>query len=175
MRRVLPLLFAILLFSSGCEKLTKLIEAKARGKIRGVAKQEVDKDQSSSGKGDNLFSSRMQSLRGKGAVKEKRLAKKKEKNYLNSLRGSPKVQVYVAKGCGYCDELEKFLKMKGIEYSRTDVNEKKLFGLGSERSTYRELPVTKVGNQVIVGYRPGDIVNALGRKGYSVSDDSNRF
>jgi glutaredoxin len=73
----------------------------------------------------------------------------------------PKVQIVVADWCSYCDRLEGFLKKQRIKYRRYNIESS-----SRARRLHRELggggvPITRIGDEVIRGYKPGEILDAL--------------
>jgi glutaredoxin len=72
-----------------------------------------------------------------------------------------KVEVFVTSWCSYCSKLEAFLKKNKIDYTRYDIESdakgaeifKEIGGAG--------VPVTRVDDQIIHGYDPDQIVQAL--------------
>ena len=81
-----------------------------------------------------------------------------------SLASGKKVEVFVTSWCPYCRNLEAFLSQKSIAYKSYDV-EKDAVG----KRIYQQLggggvPVVKIGTQVIRGFDPAAILNALDRR-----------
>ena len=66
--------------------------------------------------------------------------------------------------CGYCKKMERFLKEKGIQYTRYDIEKddnaaricRELGGSG--------VPVIRIGSNVVHGYNPDAVMSYLGRK-----------
>lgn len=78
--------------------------------------------------------------------------------------GSNDVELFVTSWCGYCKKMERFLKEKGISYTRYDIEKD-----GYAARTYRELggsgvPVTRIGTNVVHGYNPDAVMSYLGMK-----------
>lgn len=74
------------------------------------------------------------------------------------------VELYVTSWCGYCKKMERFLKEKGIPYTRYDIEKD-----ANAARTYQELggsgvPVTRVGTSVVHGYNPDAVMSYLGGK-----------
>lgn len=73
---------------------------------------------------------------------------------------SQKVNIYVTAWCPYCKKLEALLKKERVKFNRYDIDRDP-----SARKRYKELggkgvPFTTVGNQVIRGYSPDQILAA---------------
>lgn len=82
----------------------------------------------------------------------------------NGSPGGADVELYVTSWCGYCKKMERFLKEKGIPYTRFDIEKD-----GNAAQTYRELggsgvPVTRIGSNIVHGYNPDAVMSYLGRK-----------
>jgi glutaredoxin len=73
----------------------------------------------------------------------------------------PTVEVFVTDWCPFCQRLEAFLQKNDIEYVRLDIEKD-----GDAQREHRALgggggiPVTRIGSQVIWGYRP-DVIGPL--------------
>ncbi len=86
-----------------------------------------------------------------------------EKRDTRAAARNTRVEIFVTDWCSYCRTLEKFLKEKRIPYVRRNIEAD-----ASAKRAYLKLggggiPVTKVGSRVIRGYRPEEILEALGR------------
>ncbi len=77
------------------------------------------------------------------------LPKAKEFNSVKSSK-SPKIQVFIAKWCGYCKALEKFLKKRNVNYERYDVEEDP-YGM-KIYSQHNTVPITLINNNIVVGF-----------------------
>jgi glutaredoxin len=74
---------------------------------------------------------------------------------------APKVDVFVTSWCPYCSKLESFLKKRGVEYTRWDIENDargaRLFAdLGGQG-----VPVARIGDRVVHGYDPSELESAL--------------
>ena len=72
-----------------------------------------------------------------------------------------KVDIFITSWCPYCRKLEGFLKKNNIDYTRHDVeadsaSEEEFARLGGEG-----VPLARVGDKVIHGYDPEEILEAL--------------
>ena len=72
-----------------------------------------------------------------------------------------KVDVFVTSWCPYCRKLQEFLDKNHIEYSRHDVEKDEAAGRVFERLNGRGVPLVRVGDEVIHGYDPDRVLEAL--------------
>lgn len=73
------------------------------------------------------------------------------------------VTVYTSPTCPWCSKLKGYLSEKGIPYQEVNVASdpnaaRQLMNVSGQRS----VPVTTVGDQVVVGYDPESLENLLG-------------
>lgn len=73
------------------------------------------------------------------------------------------VTVYTTPTCPWCNRLKDFLQEEGIAYNEVNVAEdidgaKKMITLTGQRS----VPVTVIGEQIVIGYNPEGIKELLG-------------
>ncbi len=73
------------------------------------------------------------------------------------------VTVYTTPTCPWCNRLKDFLQEEGIVYNEVNVAEdidgaKKMITLTGQRS----VPVTVIGEQIVIGYNPEGIKELLG-------------
>ncbi len=73
------------------------------------------------------------------------------------------VTVYTTPTCPWCNRLKDFLQEEGIAYNEVNVAEdpegaKRMVKLTSQRS----VPVTIIGEQIVIGYNPEGIKELLG-------------
>lgn len=73
------------------------------------------------------------------------------------------VTVYTTPTCPWCQRLKSYLSEKGVPYQEVDVaadveSARQLMDVSGQRS----VPVTTVGDQVIVGFDPDSIDDLLG-------------
>lgn len=74
------------------------------------------------------------------------------------------VIVYSTKTCPWCRKVEEFLDEIGVEYTAKDVSEDRAAAMEIVKKTRQMgVPVTKIGEQYIVGYDPDAIKAALGK------------
>lgn len=72
-----------------------------------------------------------------------------------------KVDIFVTSWCPYCAKLQDFLERNRIEYSRHDVEKDPAAERAFQRMNGQGVPLARVGDQVIHGYDPDKILNAL--------------
>lgn len=75
-----------------------------------------------------------------------------------------RVQVYSTPSCPYCTMVKDFLKKEGVPFEDIDVSRNQ--GRAEEmvrKSGQMGVPVVDVNGRILVGYRPGEIRQALGR------------
>ena len=75
----------------------------------------------------------------------------------------PEVTVYTTSTCPWCTRLKDFLQEEGIEYKEVNVGEdpagaRQMVEITGQRS----VPVTTIGEQIIIGYDPDGIREVLG-------------
>ncbi len=73
------------------------------------------------------------------------------------------VTVYTTSTCPWCTRLKDFLRAEGISFHEVDVGKdpaaaKRMVELTGQRS----VPVTTIGEQIIIGYDPDGIKELLG-------------
>ncbi len=72
-----------------------------------------------------------------------------------------KAQIYTTKTCAYCNTVKKFLTAKGIEYEVIDAdilaNREKAYELSGAMT----VPITVLGDRVLVGWNPREFMEAL--------------
>lgn len=91
----------------------------------------------------------------------------KQKGASPKIHGSSagkRVEVFVTSWCGYCRQLEKFLRDKRVSFTKTDIeasaqNLRRYEALGGGG-----VPLTKVGTRVVAGYQPDEILRLLGHR-----------
>ena len=77
----------------------------------------------------------------------------------------PLVEVFVTDWCPYCQRLEAFLKQNRIAYQRKNIEQSAQFRAEHEELGGGGIPVTRIGGrQVIRGFRPDAIADAIGLK-----------
>ena len=72
-----------------------------------------------------------------------------------------KVDIFVTSWCPYCRKLEGFLKQSGIDYTRHDVEKDRGSAQEFESFGGEGVPVTRVGETIVRGYAPQEILAAL--------------
>jgi glutaredoxin len=79
--------------------------------------------------------------------------------------GQPVVEVFVTDWCPYCQRLEAFLKQNKVAYQRKNIEQSAEFRAQHAELGGGGIPVTRInGNQVIRGFRPDAIAEAIGLK-----------
>lgn len=77
----------------------------------------------------------------------------------------PVVEVFVTDWCPYCQRLEAFLKQNKVVYQRKNIEQSAEFRAEHEALGGGGIPVTRInGSQVIRGFRPEAIAEAIGLK-----------
>ena len=75
----------------------------------------------------------------------------------------PKVKVYSTTTCPWCHKAKEFLDELGVEYEDINVAEDQEAAQEMvEKSGQRGVPVVMIGDEVIVGFNPDAIKQALG-------------
>ncbi len=86
-------------------------------------------------------------------IKDKKKEEMKKKN---------QVEVFTTPTCPYCTKIKKWMDSEGIEYKEHNVaQDKKKAKEMMKMSGERGVPQTKVGEEIIVGFQPGKIKEAL--------------
>lgn len=62
------------------------------------------------------------------------------------------VVVFTSNTCGYCHEVKKYLKERGVEYTEKNVSEDKLARKELMSQGFMGVPVIYVGEEVIQGF-----------------------
>ncbi len=75
-----------------------------------------------------------------------------------------RTEIFVTSWCPYCRKLETFLKQNKIDYTRYDVEADAKGAEIFEKLGGTGVPMVHVGDEVIHGYDPERIFEALGRK-----------
>ena len=76
--------------------------------------------------------------------------------------GNADVEVFTTPTCPYCTKIKKWLESEDIQYIEHDVSQNKEKAKKMmEMSGQRGVPQTKVGDEIIVGFQPGKIKEAL--------------
>jgi len=70
------------------------------------------------------------------------------------------VEIFVTSWCGYCRQLEQFLDKEKIKYTRFDIEKDKEADKEYQALGVSGVPVTRVGEQVISGFKPDEIKKA---------------
>lgn len=70
--------------------------------------------------------------------------------------------VYTSTSCGQCKQVKKLLKMKGVDYEEINIDtsperHKEVMELSGQL----RVPVTRINDNVIVGYNVGQIFSSL--------------
>ena len=79
----------------------------------------------------------------------------------NKRGGHPPVQVFVTSWCPYCRQLEAYLKTNRIPYSRFDIEKNKDGARKYEELGGGGVPVVKIGDEVVRGFRLDKIKQLL--------------
>jgi glutaredoxin len=76
----------------------------------------------------------------------------------------PTVEVYVTDWCPYCQRLEAYLQEKQVPYVRYNVEKDAAAAREHDKMTGGDggIPVTRIGSQVVQGYRPEVLAGILG-------------
>ena len=74
------------------------------------------------------------------------------------------VEIFVTSWCPYCKKLESFLKKNNIPYTRYDVEADAKGAEIFDKIGGTGVPVTRVGNEVIHGYDPDRILEAIKKR-----------
>jgi glutaredoxin/nitrogen fixation-related uncharacterized protein len=74
------------------------------------------------------------------------------------------VELFVTSWCGYCKKMESFLKEKGIQYTRYDIEQDENAARICRELGGSGVPVIRIGSNVVHGYNPGAVLSYLGRK-----------
>ena len=72
-----------------------------------------------------------------------------------------KVDIFVTSWCPYCKKLEGFLKQNRIDYTRHDVEQDCPAAQEFKRIGSNGVPLVRVGDKVIRGYDPQEILASL--------------
>jgi glutaredoxin 3 len=76
-----------------------------------------------------------------------------------------KVKVYTTPTCPWCKKTKEFLKEKKIPYTEYDVSsDEKARNQMIELSGQMGVPVVEIGDSVIVGFNPDEILKSVGSK-----------
>lgn len=73
--------------------------------------------------------------------------------------------VYTSATCPYCTLLKRFLDSQGIAYEERNVSFNRQYVTELAELGTMGVPTTVIGGQVIVGYQPQAILNAMGAVG----------
>ena len=76
---------------------------------------------------------------------------------------SEKVRIYSTPGCPFCKMTKEFLSQKGVEFTDYDVtkNREALEEMRKITGGARSVPVIAVCNEVMIGFDPGRLEQAL--------------
>lgn len=70
------------------------------------------------------------------------------------------VKVYSSDSCMWCQKLKRYLDSKGIRYEELNVSNPEYAKQAFELTKQKGVPVTVMGNNVIVGFDPAEIDKA---------------
>jgi len=75
-----------------------------------------------------------------------------------------KVTIFTTPTCPWCKKTKEFLKSKKIPYTERNVaDDEKARNMMIEKSGQMGVPVIEIGNKIIVGFSPDEILEALGK------------
>ena len=77
--------------------------------------------------------------------------------------GNANVELYVTSWCGYCKKMERFLKEKGIQYTRYDIEKDENAARICRDLGGSGVPVIRIGSNVVQGYNPDAVMSYLGK------------
>ena len=81
---------------------------------------------------------------------------------------TPRVILYTTTQCHYCRQLKSLLKQLKVPFGEFDVAKNRRAFLDFQRQGGRGVPMLVVGKQVINGFRPEQVKNALKKAGFDV-------
>jgi glutaredoxin len=73
----------------------------------------------------------------------------------------PEVLLYATSWCPYCAKTREYFRMHGVRYTEYDIEHNAAAEKGYRRLGGKGVPVVVIGEQVIRGYNPGAIGDAL--------------
>jgi glutaredoxin len=72
------------------------------------------------------------------------------------------IEVYTTKTCAFCKNVKQYLKMKNKEFREIDVTDDVEKRMELQQITgYTTVPVTKIGNEYVVGWQPLKLAKLL--------------
>jgi len=74
---------------------------------------------------------------------------------------TPRVEVFVTDWCPYCRQLEDFLRENRVQYVRYNVEQDENAAREHRKLSDGGIPVTRIGTQVVLGFRPKLIAELL--------------
>lgn len=72
------------------------------------------------------------------------------------------IKIYTSKNCAWCSRMKKYLDSKGSEYEEYDVADPKNAEEAYRLSGQRAVPITVIGNSIIVGFDRDAVDELLG-------------
>jgi len=82
--------------------------------------------------------------------------------------GNKAVTIYTTAWCPYCKKLKKSLDSYGVPYIEKDIEKSATAYFAFKSLGASGVPLSIVGEEIIYGYRPKVVLNALEELGYSV-------
>jgi len=70
------------------------------------------------------------------------------------------VEIFVTDWCPYCRQLEAFLRERDVAYVRYDIERDERAAMEHRKLSDGGIPVTRIGSQVVLGFRP-DVISKL--------------
>ncbi len=70
-------------------------------------------------------------------------------------------QIYTTSTCAYCETVKKYLTGKGVSYVVMDADQPEIREEAMRISGAMTVPVTKIGESVIVGWQPAELAKAI--------------
>ena len=78
-------------------------------------------------------------------------------------KGPKRVQLFVTSWCSFCQQMESFLRKQGIQFTKYDIEKSSEGAAIHAKIGGGGVPVTRIGEEVIRGYAPDEVLAALGK------------
>lgn len=74
-----------------------------------------------------------------------------------------KIEVFTTTNCAFCKQVKQYLKHKNREFTEVDVTDDVAKRIELQKITsYTTVPITRIGDEFIVGWNPAKLARALG-------------
>lgn len=73
-----------------------------------------------------------------------------------------KAKIYTTKTCAYCPMVKKYLDSKGVDFVELDASDPQIGQEAMRISGALTVPITVINEQIVVGWNPAKLAQAIG-------------